>query len=81
MTNTKPNRQNFKQNIVTECPLKGREHEITYKNVQFLEKFISTRGRIMPTSKTGVCAKNQRKLMLAIKRARYMALLPYTKYV
>jgi small subunit ribosomal protein S18 len=62
-------------------PLKGRENEIHYKNIGLLEKFISTRGRIMPSSRTGVSNKNQRKLALAVKRARHMALLPYTKYV
>jgi len=71
----------YKAPTVESCPLKGREDEIHYKNVQLLEKFISTRGRLMPSSRTGVCAKNQRKLQEAVKRARYMALLPFTKYV
>ena len=76
-------RQNnkYKPPVISQCPLKGREDEINYKNVSLLEKFISTRGRIMPTSRTGVCPSNQRRLTQAIKRARYMALLPYTKYV
>ncbi|MCA9381248.1 30S ribosomal protein S18 [Candidatus Dojkabacteria bacterium] len=77
MANTKK----YKAPVVASCPLKGREDQITYKNVSLLEKFISTRGRIMPSSRTGVCASNQRKLALAVKRARHMALLPYTKYV
>lgn len=63
------------------CPLKGKEDQITYKNVQLLKKFISTRGRLFPASKTGVCPSNQRRLTLAVKRARYLALLPYTQYV
>ncbi|MCA9386416.1 30S ribosomal protein S18 [Candidatus Dojkabacteria bacterium] len=75
------NTNKYKAPVVASCPLKGKEDQITYKNVSLLEKFISTRGRIMPSSRTGVCASNQRKLALAVKRARHMALLPYTKYV
>lgn len=75
MANT--NQKNTKQT----CPLKGMEDQITYKNISLLEKYISTRGRIMPSSRTGICSKNQRKLALAIKRARQLALLPYTRYV
>lgn len=75
------NKQQYKHPVVTVCPLKGKEDQIHYKNVGLLEKYISTRGRIMPSSRTGVCVKNQRKLKLAIKQARFMALLPYTKYV
>lgn len=74
-------KKRYKPPVIAQCPLKGKEDEINYKNVSLLEKFISTRGRIMPTSRTGVCPANQRKLTEAIKRARYMALLPYTKYV
>lgn len=66
---------------IENCPLKGKEDKINYKNVQLLKKYISTRGRILPTTKTGVCETNQRKLTLAIKRARYIGLLPFTQYV
>jgi small subunit ribosomal protein S18 len=71
----------YKTPAVTTCPLKGKEDKINYRNVQLLEKFISTRGRLMPSEKTGVCASNQRRLKIAIKQARYMALLPYSRYV
>jgi len=50
---------------------------IDYKDTEILKKFINMHGRIQPHRKTGVTAKNQRKLSLAIKRARYMGLLPY----
>jgi len=43
-----------------------------------LQRYISDRGRIQPRRRTGVCAKHQRRLALAIKRARFLALLPYT---
>ena len=71
----------YKAPVISTCPLKGKEDQITYKNISLLEKYISTRGRIMPSSRTGVCSTNQRALQLAIKRARHMALLPYAKYV
>jgi small subunit ribosomal protein S18 len=50
---------------------------IDYKDVQLLRRFISPRGKILPTRITGVTAKNQRRLTVAIKRARHLALLPY----
>jgi small subunit ribosomal protein S18 len=53
------------------------EH-IDYKDVDLLKKFISERGKILPRRVTGTSAKYQRKLTIAIKRARQMALLPYT---
>ena len=51
---------------------------IDYKNVQLLSKFINTKKKIVKGKITGTFAKRQRKLAKAIKRARYMALLPYT---
>ena len=81
MANKKGNRKSFVQKKIDRCPLKGKEDKITYKNVHLLKKYITTRGRIRPTSKTGICAKNQKRLTLAIKRARQLALLPYTQYV
>ncbi|WP_102026175.1 30S ribosomal protein S18 [Salirhabdus sp. Marseille-P4669] len=50
---------------------------IDYKDVELLKKFISERGKILPRRVTGTSAKYQRKLTIAIKRARTMALLPY----
>ena len=50
---------------------------IDYKDVDLLKKFISERGKILPRRVTGTNAKYQRKLTIAIKRARQMALLPY----
>jgi len=48
-----------------------------YKLVEVLSKFISDRGKILSVSKTGVCAKHQRKLAKAIKQARHLGLLPF----
>ncbi len=52
------------------------EH-IDYKDVPRLRKFTTERGKIMPRRMSGVCAKHQRELAIAIKRARQVALLPY----
>ncbi|MFC1974259.1 30S ribosomal protein S18, partial [Chloroflexota bacterium] len=49
-----------------------------YKNVGLLRRFISDLGKIEPRRKTGVCPKHQRTLTVALKRARHLALLPYT---
>ncbi len=51
---------------------------VDYKNVNFLRRFVSDRGRIETRRKTSACAKHQRALANAIKRARHLALLPYT---
>lgn len=51
--------------------------KIEYKNPQALRDFTTERGKIMPRRITGNCAKHQRELTLAIKRARSIALLPY----
>jgi small subunit ribosomal protein S18 len=50
---------------------------IDYKDVEILKKFLNPHGRIIARSKTGVTAKNQRKLAEAVKRARFMGLLPF----
>jgi small subunit ribosomal protein S18 len=51
---------------------------IDYKEPLKLRRFISDRGKIEPRRKTGTCARHQRRLTIAIKRARHLALLPYT---
>ena len=50
---------------------------IDYKDVAKLRKYLTERGKISPRRATGTCAKHQRELAVAIKRARVMALLPY----
>ena len=51
---------------------------IDYKDVELLKRYISEKGKILPRRVTGTCAKHQRTLTVAIKRARIMGLLPYT---
>lgn len=52
--------------------------EIDYKDVSRLHRYLSERGKIEPRRKTGTCARHQRRLGVALKNARHMALLPYT---
>ena len=60
------------------CPFSGSNaQQIDYKDVRLLQKFISERGKIVPSRITAVSAKKQRELSKAIKRARYIGLLPY----
>jgi small subunit ribosomal protein S18 len=54
---------------------------IDYKEVNLLRRFISSQGKIISPIHTGTCSTHQRKLSQAIKRARFMGLLPYTKIV
>ena len=62
-----------------DCP--GRQvPEINYRNVEFLQRFVTERGRIRPRRQTGACAKHQRVLVREIKRARFMALLPFSSH-
>ncbi len=51
---------------------------IDYKNVDLLRRFVNDRARIKPRRQTGTCAKHQRRLSVAIKRARHLGLLPFT---
>jgi small subunit ribosomal protein S18 len=53
------------------------EH-IDYKNVRSLKRYITERGKILPSRISGNCARHQRKLTAAIKKARNIALLPFT---
>lgn len=50
---------------------------IDYKDVNKLRRYITEKGKIVPRRQTGTCAKHQRELTTAIKRARFMALIPY----
>ena len=60
------------------CPFAGKSApQIDYKDIKLLQRFISERGKIVPSRITAVSAKKQRLLSKAIKRARFMALIPY----
>ena len=60
------------------CPFSGASApKIDYKDVKLLQRFISERGKIVPSRITAVSAKKQRELSRAIKRARFLGLLPF----
>ncbi len=50
---------------------------IDYKDIEVLKKFLNPHGRLLSSEKSGVTAKNQRKLAIAVRRARFMGLLPF----
>lgn len=68
-----------RRKVCTFCAEK--QDRIDYKNADFLSRFLTDQGKIKPRRKTGTCAKHQRRLALAIKRARHLALLPYTNRI
>lgn len=68
-------RRNKKTSPVLEAGIRF----IDYKDDRFLSRFITDNGKILPSRLSGVDARHQRQLARAIKRARYLALLPYTR--
>ena len=61
------------------CPFSADKAEsIDYKEIAKLRKFVSERGKILPRRISGCCAKHQRQLTIAIKRARHVALMPFS---
>lgn len=77
-----------KENRIRRRPMRRRKKvcafcveenkEIDFKDVATLKKYVSERGKIFPRRITGNCAKHQRAITLAVKRARHVALMPYT---
>ena len=66
---------NFKQRS---CPLSLPDSpKVDYKNIKLLKRFISEKGKILPSRITSVSTKKQRELSRAVKRARFLALLPF----
>ncbi len=59
------------------CVFCGKDNVIDYKDVNKLKRYVSERGKILPRRITGNCAKHQRALTVAVKRARHVALMPY----
>ena len=64
----------FKKKVCRFCANKGK---IDYKDADFLKRFTTERGKILPRRITGTCSKHQKQLAVAIKRARSICLLPY----
>jgi small subunit ribosomal protein S18 len=79
MINKKNNKRKLKKLPKPSCPFHKDKSRINYKDVYKLKKFITTRGRLINPERTGVSPACQRKLSREVKRARYMALLPYNE--
>jgi small subunit ribosomal protein S18 len=76
-TPTRPARRPFFRRRKS-CPFSGPSAaKIDYKDTKLLQRFVSERGKIVPSRITAVSVKRQRELARAIKRARFLALLPY----
>ena len=71
----KPMRRPARKKVCSFCV--DKVECIDYKDIAKLKKYITEKGKIIPRRMSGVCAAHQRALSTAIKRARYMALLPY----
>lgn len=67
-----------RKNIVSVCLFCKDSKLIDFTEVDTLKKYVTERGKIINRLRSGVCAKHQRRLSLAIKYARYLALLPYS---
>ena len=77
MARRERNPRKMKKKVCAFCVDKAET--IDYKDVAKLRKYISERGKILPRRITGNCAKHQRALTVAIKRARHIALMPYVQ--
>lgn len=63
--------------VPTNCPFCAAKTNPDYKDVPMLGKYVSERGKLQGRARTGLCAKHQRRIEQAIKRARIVALLPF----
>ena len=71
-----PRQRRIKKKVCAFCADKNLV--IEYKDAEKLRKYVSEKGKILPRRVTGLCAKHQREVTVAIKRARHIGLLPYT---
>lgn len=72
-----PRFRKMRKKVCTLCS--DKNFVLDYKNPEQLKKFINDKGKILPRRATGACAKHQRDITLAVKRARHIAVLPYTQ--
>lgn len=70
-------RRSHRKKVCIFCVEKGRPERVDYKDVEFVRRFISDRGRILSRSHTGCCAEHQRIVAQAVKRSRQIGLIPF----
>lgn len=64
--------------VSTNCPFCKEDKDPDYKNWNDLARYLTDRAKIIPKSRSGICAKHQRRLSVEIKKARHLGLLPFT---
>jgi len=67
--------------VPVNCPFCKSKTVPDYKDVGTLEKYMSDRAKVLGKARTGICAKHQRRISIAVKRARHLGLLPYTPQI
>ncbi len=67
--------------VPVNCPFDKTGQDPDYKDIETLSKYISDRAKVVSKDRTGVCSKHQRKIAVAIKRARHLGLLPFTPQI
>ena len=74
-------RQRLIRNLVKarHCPLCAADAFVDFKDIPLLKRYSSERGKILGRARTGVCARHQRQVTKAVKRARFMAMLPFVQ--
>jgi small subunit ribosomal protein S18 len=77
---SKKRRKIVKIKVPENCVFCKKNEEPDYKKFRTLEKYLSERAKILGSDRSGVCSKHQRRLSTAIKRARFLALLPFTPF-
>lgn len=75
---TKRRRKIEVEAVALNCPFCKAKTEPDYKNASALAKYLTDRAKLLGKNRTGLCAKHQRRVSIAIKRARQLALLPFT---
>jgi small subunit ribosomal protein S18 len=69
------------QPVPRNCPFDKNGTEPDYKNIDILSKYMNDRAKVLGKDRTGICAKHQRRLAVAVKRARHLGLLPFTPQI
>ena len=72
-----PKFRKMRKKVCTMCA--NKDLVLDYKNYDQMKKFVNEKGKILPRRATGACAKHQRAITVAVKRARHIAILPYTQ--
>jgi small subunit ribosomal protein S18 len=70
--------QRYERPVATNCPFCKEKVDPDYKKYAELGRYMTDRAKIIAKSRSGLCAKHQRRLAIEIKRARYLGLLPFT---